>query len=94
MSVTSGQALAGAAAIFIAASEWLSRRKRERDSVWYIVSASIVAVVSLGLVVSFGLQSLEYHALWIVFGLYTFGAFWLAWRRKLAPFTWVGSGLL
>lgn len=94
MSVTSGQALVGAAALFIAASEWLSRRKRERDSVWYIVSACLVAFVSLVLVVSFGLQTAEYHTLWIVLGLYSFGAFWIAWRRKLPLFTWVGSALL
>ncbi len=92
MSVTSGQALVGAAAIFIAASEWLSRRKRERESAWYIVSACLVAIVSLLLTIS--VESLDYHPLWIVLGLYSFGAFWIACRRKLAPFTWAGSALL
>ena len=94
LSVASGQALVGAAAAFIAASEWLSRRKRERDSDWYIVSACLVALVSLALALGFGLPSFEYHALWIVLGLYALGSFWIAWRRKLALFTWVGSALL
>ena len=94
LSVTSGQALAGAAALFVAAADWLLGRKRERDSNWYLVSACLVAVVSLTLALSFGLRSLEYHALWVVLGLYSLGAFWIAWRRKLMPFTWVGSALL
>ncbi len=94
LSVSSGQALVGAFALFVAASEWLSRRKRERDSYYYLVAACLIAVLSLALATCFGILSLEYHALWIVYGLYSLGAFWIAWRRKLVPFTWVGSALL
>src|SRR5919106_3576978 len=94
LSVTSGQALVGAAALFVAASDWLLGRKRESDSNSYLGSACLVAVVSLTLALGFGLTSLDYHALWIVLGLYSLGAFWIAWRRNLALFTWVGSALL
>ena len=94
LSVTSGQALVGATALLLAGSEWLAQRKREHDSIWYLVSACLVAVVSLGLTLGFGIGAQEYHALWIVLGLYSFGAFWIAWRRNLLGFTWVGSALL
>src|SRR6185436_11171391 len=66
LSVTSGQALVGAFALFVAASEWLSRQKRERDSVSYLVSACLVALVSLALALGFGIGSLDYRPLWIV----------------------------
>ncbi|HEY6660208.1 MAG TPA: hypothetical protein VI031_03665, partial [Pyrinomonadaceae bacterium] len=91
LSVGSGQALVGAFALFIVASEWLSRRKRERDSYYYFIAACLTAVVSLALARVFGVSS---DALWIVYGLYSLGAFWIAWRQKLAPFTWIGSALL
>ena len=94
LSVTSGQALVGAAAIFVAASDRLLGRKREYDSNAYLGSACLVALVSLTLTLGFGLASLEYHALWIVLGLYSLGAFWIASRRNLLVFTWVGSALL
>ena len=74
LSVTSGQALVGAAALFVAASDWLLGRKRERDSNWYLVSACLVAVVSLTLALHFGFMS---------FGLSrSLGRSWtlLAWR--------------
>ncbi len=91
LSVSSGQALVGAFALFLVASEWLSRRKRERDSYYYFISACLIAAVSLGLARAFGVST---DALWLVYGLYSLGAFWIAWRRKLAPFTWIGSALL
>lgn len=94
LSVSSGQALAGVFAIFLAASEWLTRQQRNRDSFYYVVAACCVAIVSLALASFFGVLSLEYHALWIVYALYSAGAFWIAWRHRLAPFTWIGSGLL
>ena len=70
------------------------RRRRERDSYYYLISACVIGVVSLYARDIFGLWSLEYHALWIVYGLYSLGAFWIAWRHKLLPFTWIGSALL
>lgn len=94
LSINSGQALIGAFAIFVAASEWLTSRGRERDSFYYFVAAGFVAAISLILATLFGLLSVEYHALWIVYGLYSLGAFWIAWRRHLAPFIWIGSALL
>ncbi|HKG96945.1 MAG TPA: hypothetical protein VKA97_03985, partial [Pyrinomonadaceae bacterium] len=91
LSVSSGQALAGAFALFLVASEWLSGRKREDDSYYYLIAACLTAIVSLALVAVFGVSS---DTLWVVYGFYSLGAFWIAWRRRLAPFTWIGSALL
>jgi hypothetical protein len=94
LSVGSGEALAGAFALFVIASEWLSQRRRERDSYYYVVAACLIGVVSLMLATAFGLAAAEYVPLWIVYGVYSLGAFWIAWRRKLSPFAWIGSALL
>ena len=94
LSVASGQVLVGAFALFVIASEWLSQRRRERDSYYYLISACLIGVVSLALATLFGFEGVEYHPLWIVYGLYSLGAFWIAWRHKLLPFTWIGSALL
>ncbi len=91
LSVSSGQALVAAVAVFIGASEWLSTRKRERDSYYYFVAACFIGALSLALTIAFGAPP---DGLWIVYGLYSLGAFWMAWRRNLAPFTWIGSALL
>ena len=93
-SVASGQVLVGAFALFAVVSEWLSQRKREREAQYYLISACLIGLVSLALATFLGLWSVEYHALWIVYGLYSLGAFWIAWRHKLLPFTWIGSALL
>ena len=94
LSVISGEVLIGAFALFLIASEWLSQRKRELDSHYYLISASLIAIVSLALVTAFGLDSAEYAPLWIVYGVYSLGAFWIAWRRRLPAFAWIGSALL
>jgi len=94
LSISSGQALIGAFALFVAASEWLTLRGRERDSFFYFVAACLAALFSLTFATFFGLISPEYHALWIAYGLYSLGAFWIAWRRNLASFSWIGSALL
>jgi len=91
LSVTSGQLLIGAVALFIVASEWWSQRKRAGESVSYLVAACMTALVSLTLATVFRTGA---NSLWIVYGLYALGAFWIAWRRRLAPFTWVGAALL
>lgn len=90
VSVRSGQALVGAVALFVIASEWLKNRTRQ----CYIVAASITAIVSLVLVTVLGYQALDHYAVWIVYGLYALGAFWLAWRDRAVQFTWIGSALL
>lgn len=94
LSVSSGQLLIGAVALFIVVSEWLSQRRRPGDSNYYLVAACLTAMVSLALATVFGVHAFEAYALWIVYGLYALGAFWIAWRRQLAPFTWVGAALL
>ena len=90
VSVPSGQALVGAVALFVIASEWLKNRTRQ----CYIVAASITAVVSLLLVTGLGITALDQYSIWIVYGLYALGAFWLAWRNQAVQFTWIGSALL
>jgi hypothetical protein len=94
LSVNSGQLLIGAVALFVVASEWLSQRRRTSDSSYYLVAACVTAIVSLALATFFAIGAFEAYSLWIVYGLYAFGAFWIAWRRQLAPFTWVGAALL
>ena len=94
LSVNSGQLLIGAVAIFILASEWLSQHRRSGDSHYYLVAACVTAIVSLALATVFAIDAFEAYSLWIVYGLYALGAFWIAWRRQLAPFTWVGAALL
>jgi len=104
VSVRSGQALVGAVALFVIASEWLkSRTLGNRTSQEeglapacnsYIVAASITAIVSLMLVTGLGITALEQYSIWIVYGLYALGAFWLASRHRAVEFTWVGSALL
>src|ERR1051326_9028252 len=94
LSVGSGEALIGAFALFVIASEWLSQRKRKADSFYYLVAACLIAIVSMSLATIFGLMSVEYAPLWIVYGVYSLGAFWIAWRRKWSTFAWAGSALL
>lgn len=94
LSTGSGEALIGAFALFVIASEWLSQRKRERDSFYYVVAACLTASVSLLLASVFGLTSAEYVPLWIVYGVYALGAFWIASRRNWSPLAWAGSALL
>jgi hypothetical protein len=94
LSVSSGQLLIGAVALFIVVSEWLSQRGRPRDSHYYLFAACVTAIVSLALASFFGIVIWKAHSLWIIYGLYALGAFWIAWRRQVAAFTWVGAALL
>jgi hypothetical protein len=110
VSIPSGQALVGAVALFVIVSEWLENKKwlknrtsqeeglapafRIRASRYYIVAASITAIVSLMLVTGLGIQALDHYSVWIVYGLYALGAFWLAWRHRAVQYTWIGSALL
>jgi hypothetical protein len=94
LSLSSGQALAGMFVIFLIASEWLTRKKRSRDSYFYLIAACLMAFVSLTAIALFGVWTVENHWLWVVLLIYTFGAFWISWRRNEAEFAWIGSGLL
>ena len=94
LSVNSGQLLVGAVALFIVAAEWLSQRRRSGDSYYYLVAACVTAIVSLALATVFAIEAFEAYSLWIVYGLYALGAFWIAWRRQLAALTWIGAALL
>ena len=98
LTVASGQAWVGAFVLFVAAAEWLSRRKRERDAQYYLIAAGLIATLSLVLVTLFGklagALAGEVYSLWIVYGIYALGAFWIAWRRVLVPLAWIGSALL
>ncbi|HEU4711292.1 MAG TPA: hypothetical protein VFS76_06985 [Pyrinomonadaceae bacterium] len=100
LSVSSGQAWAGVFVLFVAASEWLLRLKRARDADYYLVAAAGLATLSLVLVTWFGKLAgwlegtSQDHSLWIVYGIYALGAFWIAARRRLTQVAWVGSALL
>lgn len=94
LSVGSGEALVGVFALFVIASEWLSQRRRESEGFYYLVSACLIGFVSLALATVFGLTTAEHPPLWIVYAVYSLGAFWIAWRRKWSPFAWIGSALL
>ena len=94
LTVASGQAWVGAFVLFVVASEWLFHRKRGRDAEYYLIAAGLIAALSLVLVTLFGKLSGEVYTLWMVYGLYALGGFWIAWRRRLVPLAWVGSALL
>lgn len=94
LSAPSGQALAGAFVAFLIATEWLGRKKRARDSYYYLVAACEIATVSLALLALFGLWTTENHWLWIVLAIYSLGSFWITWRRNQQAFAWIGSALL
>ena len=94
LAAPTGQALAGAFVAFLIAIEWLGRKKRARDSYYYLVAACEIAVVSLALLALFGLWTTENHWLWIVLAIYSLGGFWITWRRNQQTFAWIGSALL
>ena len=95
LSTRTGQALVGIFFVFVAGAEWFCRLKKNRESVYYLIVACLVMVVSLGLVTAYGLWSVDgpYH-LWVVYLCYSLGACRVAWSRKWKEFTWVGSALL
>ena len=93
LSVSSGQALAALFVLFLAASEWLARKRPSADSISYLIAACGVAVISLALAPR-ALRSTSTHVLWPVFGIYALGAFWIATRTRQVVFSWIGSSLL
>jgi hypothetical protein len=94
VSLSSGQALAGIFVIFLIASEWLTRKRRPQESHYYLIAAYVIAIVSLALTAVFGTATSENHWLWVVFLIYSLGAFWIAGRQRQWGFTWAGSALL
>ena len=94
ISASSAQAWTGAFVAFIAASEWLSRRRRAADANYYLIAAGLIGTLSLMLLLPLWIWTGESHRLWIVCGIYSLGAFWIAWRRRLVPLAWIGSVLL
>ena len=91
---TSGQALAGAFVVFLAAAEWLSRKRRPSDGRYYVIAACVVAAVSLALIGALGYWTDEKPWFSIVFAIYSVGACWIAWRQKQQAFTWISSAML
>ena len=72
-----------------------TQKRRANDSVSYLIAACAVAVVSLLYLTQYGFNLPgDPHWLWLFYLLYALGAFWLARRRVLAVFGWIGSALL
>jgi hypothetical protein len=105
LSVSSTQAWVGAFVLFVAVSELLSRRKRERDAGYYLIAAGVIGTLSLVLTIGLGLAVVVTdplpaltapfsYSLWWVYATYSLGAFWIAARRNMQPLAWVGSALL
>jgi hypothetical protein len=90
VSVSSGNALVALFLLFLGTSEWLVKRKRTRDAESYFSAACLIGIVSLTLVTALT----KHQGLWIVYGVYALSAIWIAWRRSLPVFAWIGSALL
>jgi hypothetical protein len=94
LDITSGQALIGAFGIFVVVSDWLQRGSRRNESYSYLTAACLVAVVSLAMIVVFGpVLGNELQSISLAFLIYSIGALWIAWQRRLAAFTWIASSL-
>jgi len=95
LDISSGQALIGVFVIFLIVSEWLRRAGRNRESNAYFVSACSIALISLAVVTTFGpLSGNQLSTVWLVYLIYSIGAFWIAWQQKLVEFNWIGAGLV
>ena len=94
LSLRTGEMLVSVFLLFLIALEWLSKRKRARDSHYYLIAACLIAIVSLWMTFVFGTPLRGYPRFWVVYEIYSLSAFWIAWRRKLSAFAWIGSTLL
>jgi hypothetical protein len=94
-SARTGQALVIPFVSFVLVHEWLHIRKTDRNAVSYLIAACGVALVSLGMLIVFGLTvSGDPFRISAIVTLYAAGAFWFAWRRGLVGFSWAGTALL
>lgn len=92
---SSGQALAGLFLLFTAAFEWLSRRPRANARLAYVISACMVAIISLIFLTQYGFNVPgDPHRVCFFYLLYAAGALWLGRRTQVVWFGWVGSALL
>ena len=93
--VSTGQALLPLFVLLLGVSEWLERRKRKHDGTCYLAASCALAVVSLIFVTRYGFYlSGDPHGAWFFYLLYAIGGLWVAWRRQVAAFAWIGSALL
>jgi hypothetical protein len=89
-----GQSLAVLFIAFVLVHEWLKPR-RDGDAFSYLIAACGVAVVSLGFLIIFGVGIAgDPFFVSAILALYAGGAFWFAWRRRMAGFSWGGAALL
>jgi hypothetical protein len=95
LSPSTGSAMAGICFAFLITSEWLRRRRRQFESLYYDVASGIIAAVSLGLVTAYGvLLRADFQSAWIVYFLFSIAAFWMAARRQISAASWIGSALM
>lgn len=94
LSVSSGESLVGIFLACLVSSELLAKAKRIREGNYYLASACAIAVISLVLVLSFSTEFNGQHGLWAILAVYSLGSIWIAWRRELTSFAWIGSALL
>ena len=81
--------------LFIAASEFLSRRKQEAAGVYYMMAASVIGGACLVLATVFGLgRAGDPYFVAPIYFILAAGAFFIAWRRNFSIAGWIGSGVL
>ena len=57
--------------------------------------ACSIGLISLAAVTTFGpLAGNQLSTVWLVYLIYSIGAFWIAWQQKLVEFNWIGAGLV
>lgn len=94
-SIRSGQAMAALFVLFIAASEFLSRRRHTAAGASYMAAAYVVGAACLLLVTQFGLGVAgDPYFVAPIYLILAAGAFFIAWRRLDGVAGWVGSGVL
>jgi hypothetical protein len=95
LTVGSGRLLTPLFVLFVIVAEELKRRKQPEASRYYLLAAGLMGALGLTLVTlhGFGMAG-DPYGLTLIYAVYTAGAFWLAWRKRLAVLSWAGSFLL